>query len=425
MCWLKLRAKEQPRMKNRHQRNVENNQRALAKIQHRKKFIANLKTVCNLYAGYDLYAKLPSFSIEKIYEGRLRGIVAKEGEGTTLESGMIETITFIIKELANSNFIELPNNKGKLSIALQLEEGFSLTNYIKHCKDDEFAAALEAKEALKPYDTEINYFNTFYATLYNMLTTIGVLLTDVSRGYVWVQHKFVVLKTMKSVFYVHDSVSPKEQFVVEGHSRPAYRVGWIYAGNTVEWCAIKPSQLGLPVGMADEPMAVYIQHHALLRLKERMGLETGMMHYALFHSIKSCQYYHDKNGSLLIAYDYLFKRAGYLVSTIENGKVLIHTFLFITNNGTPEGKKLSELTGLELMDKKYLAIDKLSTLLAYNIEENEFVKNIFVQAGCGHLIGKAAAKHFVSSPTNTVDAGVIAKYLYAHQQLMNDKKQGR
>ena len=48
---------------------------------------------------------------------------------------------------------------------------------------------------------------------------------------------------------------------------------------------------------------------------------------------------------------------------IIEGKIVIRTFLFVTNNGTPEGKKLAQITGLQKLDKKYLALDKLSTFM--------------------------------------------------------------
>ena len=64
---------------------------------------------------------------------------------------------------------------------------------------------------------------------------------------------------------------------------------------------------------------------------------------------------------------------------------MIQTFLFITNNGTPEGDKLNELMGLNKADKIYWEIDKLSTFMETNFEKNDSLKQLFLQAGCKSL----------------------------------------
>lgn len=78
-------------------------------------------------------------------------------------------------------------------------------------------------------------------------------------------------------------------------------------------------------------------------------------------------------------------KLGYLKADVIGDKLVIRTFLFITNNGTPEGKKLQELFGLQKADKKYLGIDKLSTFILSDIKENEQLKKLFCEAGCGAL----------------------------------------
>jgi hypothetical protein len=78
-------------------------------------------------------------------------------------------------------------------------------------------------------------------------------------------------------------------------------------------------------------------------------------------------------------------KLGYFKGDIIGDKLVIRTFLFITNNGTPEGKKLQKLIGLQKADKKYLGIDKLSTFILSDIKENEQLKTLFCEAGCGDL----------------------------------------
>ncbi len=146
-----------------------------------------------------------------------------------------------------------------------------------------------------------------------------------------------------------------------------------------------------------------------------MGLLPGLLQYALFDSIRNLNYKVDKKGNVLIDFIYRQLKTGYLAASVVNNRLLIHTFLFITNNGTPEGKKLSKLTGMQAMDKKFLAIDKLSTFLSYKINDNAFVKKIFVKAGCGHLLEIKDLEHFLFNPGKEISAETIANYLKAHR----------
>jgi hypothetical protein len=392
-------------MKNRHQRNKEKDLQARLKIAHRKKFFANLKMVCNLYAGYDLFSKLPPFCLERIYAVRLRGLILLPTEGTVAPPEVLKQMTEWLKIMMDLFIIELPNERGKIPLKVQLEEGFSLTLQIDKVKDEGNAAVQEAKEVLSYYK-ENEYFGLVLGKVYELMNAMAVLFTNLDSGLAQFTHTFKLIHDVKNVFYMRHIEPTRKHFVVEGHARPAVRIGWAYS-NLLDWADIKPSQLGLSSNN-DEPMPVFIQSHALMRLTERMGLTIGMMHFAAFHSIKQCQYHRDERGRILIAYNYFNKKTGYLVCSVEQDCVLVHTFLFLTNNGTPEGKKLFDLTGLQIMDKKYLAIDRLETLLSYSIEENELVKTIFMQADCGHLF--SLKKEFIGE-RHTNSATIIADYL--------------
>ena len=91
------------------------------------------------------------------------------------------------------------------------------------------------------------------------------------------------------------------------------------------------------------------------------------------------------DNNFLIEYKYNGKKAGYLLAGIYGDKVVIRTFLFLTNNGTPEGKKLQKLAGIQKQDKQYLLLDKLSTFMNPDLRKNETIRRLFFDAGCGDL----------------------------------------
>ena len=108
---------------------------------------------------------------------------------------------------------------------------------------------------------------------------------------------------------------------------------------------------------------------------------------------------------------------GYFRGDIIEGRIILRTFLFITNNGTPEGDRLLANTGLKKEDKNYLAIDKISTFIKSDIDTNQRVKEIFVNAGCGSIF-EIDKNLFICNPSENVQntnqkslAKLITNYL--------------
>src|SRR5450759_1287872 len=134
---------------------------------------------------------------------------------------------------------------------------------------------------------------------------------------------------------------------------------------------VKLSQLGFQNGIPDKDVKIYIQKHALRRLDERIDcLSVDQKHISLFSALIKPEIIKTAKNRSLVAFRIYNTKVGYLSAEYIDGAVLIHTFLFITNNGTPEGQKLTELTGLGKLDKKYLAIDKLSSFIKSDIGKN-------------------------------------------------------
>ena len=92
------------------------------------------------------------------------------------------------------------------------------------------------------------------------------------------------------------------------------------------------------------------------------------------------------DGRYLIEYRIGESKIGYMVGEYIAGAILLKTFLFITNNGTPEGRKLYELYGLGKLDKKYLMLDKLSSYIRSDIGNNEKLRGLLEQTGCAGLL---------------------------------------
>lgn len=68
---------------------------------------------------------------------------------------------------------------------------------------------------------------------------------------------------------------------------------------------------------------------------------------------------------------------------------MVRTFLFLTNEGTPEGNKLKKLTQLEILDKKHLMLDRMDAFLTYDISGDDGLRALFIKAGCSSILDYA------------------------------------
>jgi hypothetical protein len=167
-------------------------------------------------------------------------------------------------------------------------------------------------------------------------------------------------------------------------------------------------------------LPVYIQQHALDRMKERIGTVIPCFYKnILVNAIIKKQLIPISGNKLLITCFAENLKIGYFVAEIVHNIILIRTFLLLTNGGTPEGDRLSKLTGLETDDRKYLSIDTLQGLANSDIEQNKAICELFHKAGCGSIlelckkINSESAMMWLldkSQPKNLI-ADLITEYL--------------
>jgi len=82
---------------------------------------------------------------------------------------------------------------------------------------------------------------------------------------------------------------------------------------------------------------------------------SGLVHHAIFELFEGTDFVCFRKGpASLVSFSLFDKKLGYLVCGLFEAKIVIRSFLFVTNDGTPKGKRLSELTQLQRLDKKYL-----------------------------------------------------------------------
>ena len=219
-----------------------------------------------------------------------------------------------------------------------------------------------------------------------------------------------VLMKCNLVISVHQAQS--SMLMIHGNNRPVFRLGKPCPDNQFTWISVAASLVGDHYKGKEKELDVYIQSHALNRLKERLDIIDNMsLNYQLITgtcNIKTFEFY----GEYLLLPFVSFSevKVGYFVANVIGDKLVFRTFLFITHSCTPEGDKLKEISGLQKSDIKYWQFDRLSTIALANVDNNPVLLNLLKELGIDDLL---KLKTLISKPENFQNnlAGELMAYI--------------
>jgi hypothetical protein len=193
---------------------------------------------------------------------------------------------------------------------------------------------------------------------------------------------------------------------VSGGSRPTHRVGTSNTWNGIEWAswsksALKGHWAGAVGIAADAQWPVYVQSHALKQLRSRLDMYAyaDWAEHWMYESLKSPKIVSRlPGGDLLVAFEVMEKRLGYLVVTAQDGWVAVRTFLFLTMAQTPEGRLLERRLKLTRDEISYLRLHELSRFTQTDLKDDPQLRALLSECGCGHLF-EMAEDGFSMMPT--------------------------
>ena len=370
---------------------LEQNRRMLEREKEKKDYIYQMRRFADMLGGEGTFALFPPRFIEVNYSFRvlpLKMEVINKVEITERDQRVLWKSMKTLLKLKRYNF---EYNGKEFEPEFFISSGFSLLKLIDYsfqkCSEEPWCIELMKRI---PSDISQLLFEKSYQALYSMTSYLSFWYFKFDDSQFWFKFDLKLpvegSKLTLNVLEVHAEPVKTRYFSIAGNSRPAYQVGWPQSQTGVSYAELDPSLFGSEFDGLDKA-SVYIQTHALNRLAERLdSLEKQELLSSVYASLLDPVVVRQEKGKILLSYRILSTKMGYFTAEYIDGAVLIHTFLFITNNGTPEGQKLNELTGLGKLDKKYLTIDKLSTFINSDISTNEKLKSVFTKAGCSCLL---------------------------------------
>lgn len=389
--------------------NVEQQRKAL-----KLRFLERSKEIITLMGAGVLLEKFSTLFLEKLYELRYPVLKAKAAPGSDINKSKVVQFNKLLQQFMLD--VEIPLANGiKIPIAWYLSEGMTLRDSIGEL-DTQANSDLEMVKTLFSYYSHDGEFHRqLQDLLINLATDVCTTLSDfdehIYRSDLSMTPYFATFNPDNDII-IHTFKPKKEKVETSKGMRNAIRLGW--PSDEFKWLHknVKPSLLGFKSKGLDVPLELYISTHTLDRLRERLNITPGIMHQILLLTFLETKINHRWIGNKShVEFTLAGEKVGYLVVELHGSILMIHTFLFLTNNGTQEGEKLGRLLSVVKEDKKYLEIDTLPAFNAYHIDKNEKLSKLFIEAGCGSLLKLGNLKEFTMNQVADKDSESILHYL--------------
>jgi hypothetical protein len=272
---------------------------------------------------------------------------------------------------------------------------------------------LVEKYVKKIPDFEVLY-NKANDAIASTIHTIGVVMTHMTSSLCWLVfiEREMGSSNERHIIEVNEYIPKKHMVMIDHNPRPVYPLSFAFGNVGPVELSIPAEKIKLPKSFDMKDVPVYVQNHLVHRLEERLDcIPLFISEYCLYTSLAKPTLIYFK-GKLFAEYyiDSTIK-LGYILLEFLDGILLAKTFLLLSNNGTPEGDKLSELSGLKKFDHKYWAIDKLSTFHNSDLKDHPQTKEIFEMAGCGHLFKELSYPDEDTGESPSVQAKQMLRYL--------------
>ena len=381
---------------------------------YRKMYFEKLQYYCDMYGGKGTLALVPQKILDALYKIRIHPLKIVLDANSHINPNSHKYVHKLLYSVMHNMQVTIGNDLPDVRLDDFTIFCRSIIVLISINEDIQEPWAIEFNKRLACLSIDDVSFEASREEL-NLLRSVGLMLSNIQTGIVWLDYNLTISETTgaDNIAVLYFKKPALKYFKFPDGSRPAFRVSWYFIIDKFVDVSIKSSLWNSDTPFVDLQLAIYIQSHALQRLWERIDVYPhSEVQVNMIISLVNPVIIRTGKNTGLIEYRINEHKYGYLVCEYIDGDILIKTFLFLTNNGTPEGQKLNELTGLNKEDKKYLAIDRISSFIASNIEQNELLKKLFMECGCESLVHAAEHLQFEKEKFSRLEvSNLIAEYI--------------
>jgi len=376
-------------MKRRLRKHTDRNSR-IEKIRERKAFVERLSVICEKLVGPGYFQLLPTRVLQDIYCRRYPPLKFVLASSRGLSQTEVTQFRHNLSTLLSQHQVETLIGE-YLPYSWYLRDALLLIHYVQLGLNGGFSGAGNFLRAFQPYFMDSPWYSTWRDKTYSLITAALLHSHDFNKGLLDADIDQMPINnplghnTMR-LFRIKPEIRTVR---IDGVRRPLMRLGWYDTKHGVNWSELMPDQIGIR-SKTTEALPVYVQQHALNRFCERTLLPGGFAISFLTNVFaRGIPIYNPQKNATLVAFFVGEHKIGYFVIKLHQDILVVHTFLFLTNDGTPEGSRLASMTRLQLLDKQFLGIDRMDSFVIYNITGDDALRQLFIKAGCESLLNYA------------------------------------
>ncbi|GET28013.1 hypothetical protein [Prolixibacter sp. SD074] len=400
-------------------------QRKQEQAEQRKKFYRKVKLFFALIEKEHLFGQISERELQYLWKLRMRAPKVQPEDGCTLSAKHAKMMTEALYYYLNDYKLDIPGADNQINAYEYLTTGLTIYSFILLDPNPDFPKEDEFYDEMSPITNNL-FGDELELMIKKLKTILGMVYDGIDIHHYPVRFEWGggqgAHQGVFAAFRVNRVANPFIHIKAGGSRRPAFQVG--FAVEDFVPLQLKAEILHLETSEYPEPLNVYIQSHALRRLGERVDLlAPGELRWCMYDSLAQPAVIPYRHNSYLIEYRMLGYKIGYLVADLVKSKLIIRTFLLVTQCGTPEEQKLCSITGLSKEDIAYLNLCKLSSFVNSDIHENQRLKIMFEEAGCGPIL--AFAKDKAKKPVKKVPrAEQILDYLKVETPMLEFELNG-
>ncbi len=357
---------------------------------NKARYFDNIREIISAAGGEGLFESIPRKGLRLLYWLRFLPINIVAAPGENIPDDVLRDMR---RELPDAmDWIKVSVLKDGTEIPLRIFQpaGLPFLYYLRELEGNGYRGAHELEGLLDRFLPMKEALEQVNLRLAAVMIFLGLIASDLGSRIYWLE--FRVLSNGKNVGKGTGSIM---RIHVSQPNRIRMMLGGGGVRNVIRLIMPLPYGIGLKghtveakrIGLEGTQLETYIEEHALRRLAERLDcIDRWRSYLHLFEALSNPRALASDGGTIMLEYRCMGLKVGYLVGEVHSHKLVIRTFLFVTNDGTPEGKQLEKMWGLARLDKKTLAIDKLSTFVSLDIGSDARLASIFSEAGCGDLM---------------------------------------
>ncbi|MDR0386163.1 MAG: hypothetical protein LBH60_08815 [Prevotellaceae bacterium] len=365
----------------------------------KKQYMGRLRNMCALIGnGEPLFDLLPQYILDAIYANRGVTLKIRVADNVKITKRFVRIMYCHLDKMMKDNSIDLmtPNVTEQVSLTDYYQIIFPLETILR-TPIHQFAGKEKFNDFCVKFEER---FHKYIEGLTSILIGACFMYSDLSKRSLYT-YKYEIHRTeiapnqyfglLYQTVIINVHLVGMRYADIRGDRRPVIQAGEM--DHASETPVFIPTTISLkrlhekdPSGKKTVP--VYIQQHAIDRTMQRACcFVPGAVQMLITDAFNdnSGRIINEGDRYLVECYFYEIK-IGYFVGILVDEIFVILTFLFIIHNGTPEGRKLTRLTGLQRDDMTFLAIDDLKTLINSDITRDPRITGIFIDAGCESIL---------------------------------------